>query len=150
MVADGTDPPVVTDGGGGECVPKSVAAMDFSRSDPDRRGGGCGGVHVDVVVVQSRDDGAPRGVEYRLSPSRGEVRCDLDDAMVGPDVGVRAVQQPRSLDQHGASLRSATRRSTRSPSAPRPWAVSGTLGGRGTAAAQSPSPSSSGDSGTAA
>ena len=71
-----------------------------------------------VVVVQAGQHGSARRVEHVLTAPRRQRVGHVVDAVAHPEVDDRAVQGRCPLNQHGAQILSATRRSTAALSAP--------------------------------
>jgi hypothetical protein len=137
VVSHRPDPAVLADRGLGQHAGEVVSTVHLPRPDRYRRQGRCGGMQVDVVIVQAGDDGVLPGVEHRLPCGRREVLGYVDDALFGTDVDDCAVEQARALNQHAANLLSVTNRCTRAVSAPSSAAGDATTGAAGATAAQS-------------
>ena len=81
-----------------------------------------------MMIVQTGDDGAARGVVDLLAAMRRQPRCDLADPFLNTDVDGTPVEQSRTLNQHEARRLSAISCSTIALSAPSPDAGAGGCG----------------------
>src|SRR5690349_20055901 len=83
-----------------------------------------------MVVMQDRNDGAPRRIDHLLTRQRRQSRGNLGDGGTGPDIGDPAVEQMRLPDQHVTECLRFTNERTAALSAPSDDAA-GALGGTG-------------------
>ena len=119
VVANGPDPSVGADVGFGQYPGQVRGAVHVAGTDPDRRQRRGRRPQMDVMVVQTGDDGSARGIVDLFARTGIQPLVEGGDAVGDPDVDDVPVQQRGPLDQHEASPQSASICSTAALSAPR-------------------------------